>query len=131
MDKEGHLVPRFKIRTKRKVIKAIVDKMEEYAQGGLEYSGKCYISHSYCYEDAKEVARLIEERFPKLNGKVEINRHDHRKSYGPRNRCAVFLGERQKLGGSGLILLKGIPYHLPLDSIPLAEILFTFHPSYG
>ena len=31
------------------------------------------ISHSYCYEDAKEVARLIEERFPKLNGKVEIN----------------------------------------------------------
>ena len=26
-----------------------------------------------CYEDAKEVARLIEERFPKLNGKVEIN----------------------------------------------------------
>ena len=73
MDKEGHLVPRFKIRTKRKVIKAIVDKMEEYAQGGLEYSGKCYISHSYCYEDAKEVARLIEERFPKLNGKVEIN----------------------------------------------------------
>ena len=35
MDKEGHLVPRFKIRTKRKVIKAIVDKMEEYAQAAL------------------------------------------------------------------------------------------------
>ena len=24
-------------------------------------------------EDAREVARLVEERFPKLNGRVEIN----------------------------------------------------------
>ena len=35
--------------------------------------GKCYISQSGCVEDAKEVAALVEERFPKLNGKVEIN----------------------------------------------------------
>ena len=65
--------PRYKIRTKKKVIRAIVDKMEEYAEGGLDYSGKCYISQSACIEDAREVARLVEERFPKLNGKVEIN----------------------------------------------------------
>ena len=38
-----------------------------------DYSGKCYLSHSACIEDAKEVARQIEERFKKLNGKVEIN----------------------------------------------------------
>ena len=50
-----------------------MDEMEEYAECGLEYSGKCYISQSACLEDAKEVARLVEERFPKLNGKVEIN----------------------------------------------------------
>ena len=56
-----------------KVIQAIVDRMEENADGGREYSGKCYISQSACVEDAKEVARLVEERFPKLNGKVEIN----------------------------------------------------------
>ena len=73
MDYLGRLIPRFKIRTKKKVIRAIVDKMEEYAQDGLDYSGKCYISQSACLEDAKEVARLVEERFPKLNGKVEIN----------------------------------------------------------
>lgn len=73
MDDQGKLIPRFKIRTKKKVIRAIVDKMEEYAQDGLDYSGKCYISQSACLEDAKEVARLVEERFPKLNGKVEIN----------------------------------------------------------
>ena len=56
-----------------KVIRAIVDKMEEYAEGGLDYSGKCYISQSACIEDAREVARLVEERFPKLNGKVEMS----------------------------------------------------------
>ena len=73
MDDQGKLIPRFKIRTKKKVIRAVVDKMEEYAEGGLDYSGKCYISQSACIEDAREVARLVEERFPKLNGKVEIN----------------------------------------------------------
>lgn len=73
MDNLGRLIPRYKIRTKKKVIKTIVDKMEEHAQDGLNYSGKCYISQSACYEDAKEVAKLVEKRFPKLNGKVEIN----------------------------------------------------------
>ena len=43
MDDQGKLIPRFKIRTKKKVIRAVVDKMEEYAEGGLDYSGKCYI----------------------------------------------------------------------------------------
>ena len=73
VNNEGKLIPRYKIRTKKKVIKAIVDKMEEHAQNGLDYNGKCYISQSDCFEDAKEVADLIEARFPKLNGKVEIN----------------------------------------------------------
>lgn len=73
MDSLGRLIPRYKIRTKKKVIRAIVDKMEQYAEDGTEYSGKCYISQSACYEDAKEVADLVEERFPKLKGKVEIN----------------------------------------------------------
>ena len=73
MDDAGHLVPRFKIRTKKKVIKEIVKKMEEYAENGNDYSGKCYISNSACYEDANQVADLVEANFPKLNGKVEIN----------------------------------------------------------
>lgn len=69
----GQLIPRYKIRTKRKVISAVVDKMEECIEEGRDYSGKCYISNSACYEDARAVADLIEERFPKLNGKVLIN----------------------------------------------------------
>ena len=73
MDNEGRLIPRAKIRSKRKVIQEIVKRMEENADDGLDYSCKCYISQSACVEDAKEVARLVEERFPKLCGKVEIN----------------------------------------------------------
>ncbi len=73
MDHLGKLIPREKVRTKRKVIEAIVKKMELHAKGGLDYSGKCYISQSLCYEDARAVANLIEERFPKLDGKVVIN----------------------------------------------------------
>lgn len=72
MDFEGKLIPREKVPSKRKVIRRIVEKMEELAEGGLDYSGKCFISHSTCYEDAKAVADLVESKFTKLNGKVEI-----------------------------------------------------------
>ncbi len=72
VDFEGKLIAREKIRTKKKVIKRIVEKMEECAEDGLDYSGKCYISQSECFEDAREVADLVEKKFPKLKGKVEI-----------------------------------------------------------
>ena len=73
VDYQGRLIPREKIRTKRKVISTIVDKMVEHAEGGLDYADKCYISNSACLEDARAVAELVEQRFPKLNGKVLIN----------------------------------------------------------
>lgn len=69
---KGQLVPRSKIRGKRPVIKAIVERMTEYAARGTGYNGKCYICHSACYEDARAVADLVEEKFPKLDGKVQI-----------------------------------------------------------
>ena len=70
---EGKLIPRYKIRTKRKVIEATVKRMEELAENRLDYSGKVYISNSACYEDARAVADLIESKFPKLSEKVLIN----------------------------------------------------------
>ncbi len=73
MDDAGHLIPRFKIRGKKAVINEIVKKMAEYADDGLEYSGKCSITHSNCIEDARAVANLIESKFPNLDGKVTIN----------------------------------------------------------
>ena len=73
MSFEGKLIPREKVRTKKGVINRIVKRMEEHAQGGLDYSGKCFISYSACLEDAQAVAALVEERFPHLNGKVMVN----------------------------------------------------------
>lgn len=73
MDDLGRLIPRNKIRGKKKVIEECVKRMEQHAAGGRNYNGKCYISMSACMEDARAVAALVEKRFPRLNGKVEIN----------------------------------------------------------
>ena len=73
MDHLGRLIPRAKIRSKKRVIQEIVKRMEEHAQDGLDYSGKCYLCQSACLEDAQAVAAAVEARFPKLNGKCVIN----------------------------------------------------------
>lgn len=70
---EGRLIPRAKIRTKKKVIPEIVNRMVEHAENGTDYTGKVYISNSDCLEDAKEVAALVESKFKKMDGKVLIN----------------------------------------------------------
>ena len=69
---EGKLIPREKVLGKKKVILRIVEVMKKNAKNGLEYDGKCYISHSACIEDAELVKKLVEENFPKLKGKVDI-----------------------------------------------------------
>lgn len=73
MDNHGRLIPRAKVRTKKRAILDIVERMVKHAEGGLDYSGECFICNSACIEDAREVARLVEERFKKLDGKVLIN----------------------------------------------------------
>lgn len=73
MDNLGRLIPRSKLRGKRKAISEIVERMEQHAENGLNYAGKCFISNSACYDDARQVADLVEQRFPHLNGKVLIN----------------------------------------------------------
>lgn len=73
MDSLGHLTPRFKINGKRRVMREMVRQMELHAQGGHEYSKKCFISNSACLEDAQTVAKMVEDTFPKLDGTVMIN----------------------------------------------------------
>ena len=73
VNNKGRLIPRLKIRTKEKAIDELVSKMEIHAQNGINYSGKCFISNSNCYEDAKILAEKIKHKFKNLNGKVVIN----------------------------------------------------------
>ncbi len=72
VDYLGRLIPREKIRTKKKVIRRLVDKMKEDADKGTDYDDTCFISHSDCLEDAEAVMKLIEAEFPKMKGKIRI-----------------------------------------------------------
>lgn len=69
---EGKLLSRDKVRTKKKAIRELVNKMEALADGGAEYTGKCFLSQSACMEDAEAVASLVKERFPSV-GEIVIN----------------------------------------------------------
>ena len=71
VDHQGGLMVYKKIRTKKATMRAIVDKMEEQI-GNTSYDRSCIINHAACYQDARKVADLIEERFPNLKGKVQI-----------------------------------------------------------
>ncbi len=69
----GRLIPRFKIRGKQNSLKELINQMEEHAEDGKQYAGKCFISHSNCIDYARFVADEIEKRFPNLNGPVQIS----------------------------------------------------------
>lgn len=63
---DGKLKPIAKIRTKKKVLTALVDKMEQHTEPNRKYNGLCYISHSDCIEDAEFVRDLVKERFKQV-----------------------------------------------------------------
>ncbi|VEU83248.1 DegV family protein [Acholeplasma hippikon] len=72
VDDNGKLIPKFKVIGKKRAINKVVEQMMDLAKDGINYNGKCFISHADCIEDAKTVASKIEANFPLLNGKVEI-----------------------------------------------------------
>jgi len=72
VDKNGKLVSYKKVRTKKKAIIQIVEEMYDLISEKENYNNKCYISHSACEEDAKEIAKEIERKFPHLIGNVKI-----------------------------------------------------------
>lgn len=73
VNSEGKLIIRKKVFGKKKAIRELYDLMLAQAQGGTDYSEKCYLCNSMREDDAKTVASLVENGFGKLNGKVEIN----------------------------------------------------------
>lgn len=73
VDYEGKLIPREKIRSKKKTMKRTVEVMLERADGGATYDGKVFISNAACAEDAEHLAQLITEAMPNTKGKIIIN----------------------------------------------------------
>lgn len=73
VDYQGRLIPREKIRTKKRAIEEMVKTCMEHIEGGAGYTGKVCLSQSACREDAQAVADALMERMPQLAGKISIN----------------------------------------------------------
>ena len=73
MDEMGYLIVREKVRTKKKVKARMAERMAELAENGTDYDGFCFINHSDCKEDCEDVIALLEEKFPRLKGKIRMN----------------------------------------------------------
>ncbi len=69
---EGKLIPRSKCRGKKMVKKAMASTLMEWAEGGADYSENIFITHSQCYEDARDMADMLEAQFPHLKEKIRI-----------------------------------------------------------
>ena len=70
VDYEGHLIPREKEQGRKKALRCLVDKMEEYV---YKPEGQAvFISHGDDIEAAEKVAAMVKERFPQI-GEIMIN----------------------------------------------------------
>lgn len=72
MDAAGKLRIVSKVRTRKKAFREIVQQMQQHAQNGADYEQKCFICHSDCFSDARTIADLVEQTFPRLAAPVQI-----------------------------------------------------------
>ena len=72
LDDKGAVKAYSKVRGKKKAVETTVDTMEQCARNGRDYDGKCFVCHSQCPEDARLVIEAVEERFPRLKGRIRL-----------------------------------------------------------
>ena len=72
LDDGGRIIVYDKVRGKNKAIKRTIDTMREHAEGGADYSGKCFVCNSNCPEIAEQVKAAVAEAFPHIDGDIRI-----------------------------------------------------------
>lgn len=72
VDKEGKLNVYEKVRGRKKIINATVEKMVQHAKDGTGYYGKCFIGHFNAYEEAVQLKEAVEERIEGIDGGCRI-----------------------------------------------------------
>ncbi len=72
LDDRGRIIAYSKVRGKKGAVKTTVDTMEAHAAGGRDYSGKCWICHSNCIDEALMTRDAVAARFPKIDGDIRI-----------------------------------------------------------
>ncbi len=70
LNAEGSIFAYGKVRSKKKAMIETVKVMEEHAQNGYDYSGKCFICHADCIEDAEAVKAMVEEKFKNVEVRI-------------------------------------------------------------
>ena len=66
LNAEGRIIAYDKVRGKGNAVKETLRVMKERAEGGAQYSGKCFISHSDSIETAEKLREMVLQTFPNL-----------------------------------------------------------------
>ncbi len=98
LDNTGHIIAYDKVRGKKAAIRRTVETMEQHAQGGKEYSGKCFVCNSNCLQDAEDTKKAILENFPNIKDVRICDIGTIIASHcGPGTVAAFFLGDERPL----------------------------------
>ena len=73
LDDRGHMVAFDKVRGKKAAIQATLRYMEQHAEGGAAYRGRCWMCYSDCPELAEETRAALKEHFPGIDGEIWLN----------------------------------------------------------
>lgn len=105
LDDTGHIQAYDKVRGERNAIERTLQVMEAHAQGGSAYSGKCFISHSNCLDQAEALKAKVDAAFPGIQGGARIFDIGTiiASHCGPHTLAVYFMGDRRA------------PYPLPKD----------------
>lgn len=100
VDNTGHMIVTSKIRTRKKLLKTIVDKMEVNAIDGLEYNDQIYISHADNIEIVEEIIELIKYRFKNLDQEIKVTNIGPTigSHIGPGTLAVFYWGEERMVG---------------------------------
>lgn len=72
LDDMGRIIAYDKVRGKSAAVRKTLDVMEEHANGGLNYNGKCWICHSNCITEAERTKAALQKRFQHIAGDIRI-----------------------------------------------------------
>lgn len=72
LDDRGRIIAYDKVRGKKNAVRRTIKTMEEHAENGVNYTGKCWICHSNCLTEAEQMRQAVKEHFPKISGDIRI-----------------------------------------------------------
>ena len=103
LDDKGKIIAYGKVRGKKNAVKETIRTMEQHAQSGVNYSGKCFICHSNCPAEAEATRQAVAEHFPQIQGDIRVNEIGTiiASHCGPGTVAVFFFGDERQPDTSG------------------------------